>query len=967
MMVGVEQILCPVVVGRDRELSTLVELVEAAVRRRRGGALFLVGEAGVGKSRLARAAREAADDRGCRVLWGRAVAAGRPVPYRPLAEAIHSVLRGGRPPDAPELRPFLPALGRLAPEWDIDAGHTQDSVVTHGEAVLRLLRVLDRGSGCLLVLEDLHWADADTLAVVEYLADNLAPEPAALVVTLRGEQGDALVLAHALRARHVATVVAVEPLGDDLVSDMVAACLGGPPPTDVEALLRTHADGLPFLVEELLAALVDSSALARTDEGWKLRRAPEPAVPLTFVQTVRQRLDGLDRDDRRVLAAAAVLGRNFDWSLLPAVTGLNQHRVVETLKAAVTAQLVAEVAGPHSQFRFRHALTRQAVLDSLLSAERQLTARAALAAVHELQPDLPGEWCHLAADLARQAGDQRRSAEMLLELGRRSLDKGALATGVQVLDQARTMVLEVDDLRWEIDERFVTALAEAGEIERALEVGEVLVASLASTGFDARRRAKVHLDMATAASGATDWGLARSHVEAAQRLLVEQPDDQLTSLAERLAGETALGEYRIGDAVAHGRRALELAEQHDRPESACAALLLLGRCARMTDLDESERRFCRAVERAEERDLPLWRARALHEVATLDVPRLGKPDRLQASQELAESLGLLSMAAVDQYHRSILHYLRFELDETLELAHLAQAAARRYRLGLLVPATMIMDVSVAAVRLDRRRADEVADSVLTLVGGDPELTASTLGNGLALASLAADDLARAGAELEAARAAIGDSLLAIAFPWRGLRTLLHALDGDGGALARKERNVVTLFCHPIIRGCIELAEAVAYGAAGENASAFEHAARGDQSLARAPWFRNLGRRLVAEVMVTDGWGDPVPWLRQAAAFFDGHGNYVLAGACKGLLRDAGAPVPRRGRGSSTVAAPLQALGVTSREVDVLTLVVQGLSNKEIAERLFLSPRTVEKHVERLVTKTGVATRHDLAKYGSDLS
>jgi DNA-binding NarL/FixJ family response regulator len=120
-------------------------------------------------------------------------------------------------------------------------------------------------------------------------------------------------------------------------------------------------------------------------------------------------------------------------------------------------------------------------------------------------------------------------------------------------------------------------------------------------------------------------------------------------------------------------------------------------------------------------------------------------------------------------------------------------------------------------------------------------------------------------------------------------------------------------------------------------------------------------------MLTGGWGDPVPWLREAAAFFDAHGNHILAGACKDLIRDAGAPVPRRGRGSSTVPPSLQALGVTSREVDVLALVVQGLSNKEIAARLYLSPRTVEKHVERLVAKTGVSARNELAKYGSEMS
>jgi DNA-binding CsgD family transcriptional regulator len=197
--------------------------------------------------------------------------------------------------------------------------------------------------------------------------------------------------------------------------------------------------------------------------------------------------------------------------------------------------------------------------------------------------------------------------------------------------------------------------------------------------------------------------------------------------------------------------------------------------------------------------------------------------------------------------------------------------------------------------------------------------------------------------------------------------LLHALDGDGGALAREERAVVTLVGHPVVRGYIELADAVAHGQVGDAAAAAAHAQLGDESLTRTPWFRHVGRRLVAEAMVTDGWGNPVPWLREAAAFFDGHGNHVLAGACKDLLRAAGAPVPRRGRGTSTVAPALQALGVTSREVDVLALVVQGLSNKEIAARLYLSPRTVEKHVERLVAKTRVAGRHELTKYGPDLS
>jgi DNA-binding CsgD family transcriptional regulator len=196
---------------------------------------------------------------------------------------------------------------------------------------------------------------------------------------------------------------------------------------------------------------------------------------------------------------------------------------------------------------------------------------------------------------------------------------------------------------------------------------------------------------------------------------------------------------------------------------------------------------------------------------------------------------------------------------------------------------------------------------------------------------------------------------------------LLAFEGDGGELARNERKVGTLAAHPVVRGCIELAEAIGHGAAGDSDRAAELVALGERSLARTPWYLNLGRRLVAGAMVAGRWGDPVPMLRQAVAFFDAHGNDVLTGVCKDLLRGAGAPVPRRGRGSSTVPDALRALGVTSREVDVLGLVVQGLSNKEIGARLYLSPRTVEKHVEHLVTKTGVSGRAELAKYGPDLA
>jgi DNA-binding NarL/FixJ family response regulator len=106
-------------------------------------------------------------------------------------------------------------------------------------------------------------------------------------------------------------------------------------------------------------------------------------------------------------------------------------------------------------------------------------------------------------------------------------------------------------------------------------------------------------------------------------------------------------------------------------------------------------------------------------------------------------------------------------------------------------------------------------------------------------------------------------------------------------------------------------------------------------------------------------GDPVGWLREALAWFDAHGYDRAASACRKMLRQAGASVPRRGSGDTDVPADLSALGVTTREMDVLALVAEGLTNAEIAQ-LYLSPRTIEKHIASLMQRTGARGRAQLA-------
>jgi predicted ATPase len=155
------QLLCPVVVGRDQELGEIVDAMGKAAAGQ-GGALFVIGEAGLGKSRLVREVAALARGRGVVVLLGRAVAEGRAGSFRALSEALLGAFRGGVPPNDPDLDPFRAHLGRIVPQWrspDDVVGEGTDGVML-AEGLLRLLRSIAGDIGCLLLLEDLHWADA---------------------------------------------------------------------------------------------------------------------------------------------------------------------------------------------------------------------------------------------------------------------------------------------------------------------------------------------------------------------------------------------------------------------------------------------------------------------------------------------------------------------------------------------------------------------------------------------------------------------------------------------------------------------------------------------------------------------------------------------------------------------------------------------------------------------------------------
>ena len=923
--------LCPVLVGREAELSVLDTALTAAL----GGAgqlVFVTGGPGIGKSRLARELTGRAGRRGAVVIVGRAVPAGASTPYRPLTEALLQGLRDCPLGADADLGPWLPALSEIIPVGGGTAGGGipserpvavtgEASAAVRGEAVLRLLRWLARPGGLVMVLEDLHWADPDTLAVLEYLGDNLGGQPALCLVTSRDEPlTAALEMARRLHGRRAAGYLALDRLNGGQVAAMVRACVPDAA-EDLVARVKRTADGVPFLVEELLAS---------------------PGVPASFRDTVRARLAGLGEAERLVLAAAAVLGRHFDWRLLGRVTGQSAEVVSRALERGVE-QLLLSVDG--EEFRFRHALTREAMTAAVLPPKRAALAAAALAALERARPGLPGQYRDVGADLAVQAGDRERAGVLLAESGGESLARGALATAVDTLRRAVGLLGDSAE-RNRAESRLVEALALAGRMDEALAVGGGLIARLGDDAAAARDRARVHLRLAHAAVAATRWPAAAKHLTAAAGLLAAEPDTALSAEVTVLEAELAMAAddldraRRLAGCVLDGTGA--------SPEVRCHALEIVGRSGRLRDLTAAQDAFEQAMAIAETAGLPFWRLRALHELGTIELFDHGGTRRLVQARQMADEVGALSTAAVLDLQLAAAADSRFDLDELARFAHDSLAISERLGLDGVRSKALVFLVESHALRRDREGMEHYAALALGAASGDPVAEAFVWGAGRAMLALLEDDQAGALRAFDRSAVILRGCPHAEPANFRGIWLLVLAAADDDRAQAEikaaHDAGITLAFAN---RGIVKYAEAILAGRAGDAGRAADLAAAAERDLASYPVWSDLGQMYAAEAALAAGWGEPQRWLQAARQSFAARGLDRLARRCEARLGSA-----RPGTWAG--------LGVTAREADVLRLVAEGLANKEIAARLYLSPRTVEKHVESLLRKIGARSRTQLA-------
>src|ERR1700694_4312975 len=295
-----QRVLCPVLIGREHELSILEDaLLEA--NRGHGQVAILTGDAGMGKTRLSTELQRRAQQLGMKVLWGGGSEAEVGVPYLPFREAIGTYLAEA---DLDQVRqrlgPIRRELGHLFPQLDPEAGSPDNDTVRGKlrlfEAILTLLAISTAVGGLLMVIEDLHWADASTRELLDYLTRRLRSSRILVVGTYRSDEmhrkHPLVPMVQSWRRSSTATIVELNPLLPEEVGRIVRAIFDiEEVREDTRDFLHERSEGNPFVLEEVLKAALDRGDIFRDESGWTRKSLSEIRLPESVRNTILIRVE----------------------------------------------------------------------------------------------------------------------------------------------------------------------------------------------------------------------------------------------------------------------------------------------------------------------------------------------------------------------------------------------------------------------------------------------------------------------------------------------------------------------------------------------------------------------------------------------------------------------------------------------------------------------------------------------------
>ena len=435
--------------GRDHELHALSESFEKA-KSGRGQVVFIVGEPGIGKSRLLFEFRRGLGEEAT-WLEGHCISFGRSIAFYPLIDllkrnfrieesesedAIISKIERGVLFIGEELRPTLPYVRYLL---SVDPGDpavlSMDPQLRRAEIFEALRRLLLRAAERrpqVVVFEDLHWMDKASEESLQLIADSIAGSRVLLILTYRPDYH------HSFGERTYHTRIAPDNLSSAASIQMAQAMLAAEKiPEEVKALIVKKAEGNPFFVEEVVKSLQEIGVLQRVDDGFVLaRRVDSIFVPDTIQDVIMARIDRLEEAPKRTLQLASVIGREFTRRLLDRLGDL-QDRHDELLKTLKAIELIHEKSiYPELAYMFKHALTHEVAYNSLLVQRRKELHGFIARAIEELYADRLAENYEILAYHFSKAEEWRQALEYSLKAAEKATHAFATREAVALYHQA---------------------------------------------------------------------------------------------------------------------------------------------------------------------------------------------------------------------------------------------------------------------------------------------------------------------------------------------------------------------------------------------------------------------------------------------------------------------------------------------------------------------------------------------------
>ena len=948
------RILCPVLIGRETEMGRLAELVRDCVGGR-GRTALVSGEAGVGKTAVLRHFAQQARAKGARVFWGECteIDARRPLgPFIDIARAANRVAS-------------LPTADNATAETDRYRLYS---------AFTTLLGDLARDRPTVVVIEDLHWADEASLELFPHLARKLRDVPLLLVGTYRTDELHRRhplrpMLTELSRTRVVEDVILPRLSEDDVAAFLREAMrLGRPPTTEFRQAIFNTCEGNPLFMEEVLRALVERGDVEYRDGSWRrTKEVAEIVIPDTLRDAVLDRFRMLSPEAQAVLLRAAVIGSRFDFGILLRVTGAAEAEVVGALRAAIDAQLMLEITSDTRapSYAFRHALTRESVLFELLQPERRRIHAAVGEAIEGQGPETSAGHAEELAYHFDEAGDRDRAFRYHDLAAREAYRLFAFSRAALHLERAIALADDREPTLGDLQLRLVGAASLAGTPQRALraaeearrwfqEAGDVRGAGLALTRIASYR-----------------WFLgdsrgARATADDAVRIIEPLGPTQELAAAYAQVARFAFLDFERTAAVELGRRAVEIARAQGAITIVADALITVGGAEAGLGHMEGIALQREAIDLAFAHGLPEPALRGLH-------------NRLSALYATGSSGAEVRLAAEEEFAWARRHGIRTETVIFDEVAYMVEAGD--WDAGLRV----IQETYGESVF---RWFIQLAEAFILAGREGPELSRPLV---------------------EAARLGLRDASPSQWLSGAGFMARATLIAGDMAATLNDLDRVATFVSRSFypetdeavacaIQASIELENAEARSrwieiALAGDTSPRRIAARARRAFAQAeraassedldtsikllgesaalfndsflPMAETVTRRRRAELLLGRNIGDRdaaqaelgriLPYWRRAKATW-------YLGQLKRWATALGLDFPVETPERATPRTREPRAQLTTREREVAALVAAGLSNKEIAEKLVISERTAEGHVEHILGKLQFRSRSQIASW-----